>query len=183
VIGEDEAMSTTHLLKPRTPLSDPRMRCGIRLSAAPKGDVLGSEDGIADINCAGCLRDLVVEMRLEKSGAIGPFRRDPSDEDIWLAGGDTGISSKTIWSVMTGKPVDCRPSVPMDPSDFGRCHRLLEKFPAWRARMPEVAVKHPQWSGLVSEWETLTALYLKELPSGKAPKLYKRIIALTGSGS
>lgn len=81
--------------------------------------------------------------------------------DAWIAGCDTGISSKTIFSVMTGRPFmsDFRPDIPHDPDDFGRCYRLLEKIPEWRARMPEVAEKYPAWKGLVENWEGLTAMY------------------------
>lgn len=100
----------------------------------------------------------------------------------WLAGSDTGISSKTIWSVMTGFPVDVRPTIPLDPSDFGRCYRLLQEFPGWRERMPEVAAKHEHWKPMVDAWDELTALYEEEVdnPSGMAPKLYYRMKELRG---
>lgn len=97
-----------------------------------------------------------------------------ADPHAWMAGPDTGLSSKTIWSVMMG--VHCaRPSAPMDPSDFGRCHRLLKAFPLWRERLAEVAAKHPDWSGLIEHWAELEALYEEELPTGRGPKLYKRM--------
>lgn len=40
----------------------------------------------------------------------------------WLLGGDTGVSSKTILSVMTGSEM-ARPGAPLDGDDFGRCMR------------------------------------------------------------
>jgi hypothetical protein len=166
---------TTHLIKPGTNVSDMRLRCGQAAANAPKDARLGSEDGIDSIDCAGCLRDLVIDMRLAD---LGPMGETP--EGRWLAGGDTGTSSITIWSVMRNcsMPRDRRPGPPWDPDDFGRCHRLLETFPAWRSRMPEVAAAHPEWSRLVAAWDELTALYLEELPSGEAPRLYARMEAL-----
>jgi hypothetical protein len=171
---------TTHLIKPGTNVSDMRLRCGLTVVKAPKNARLGSEDGIDAIDCAGCLRDLVVDMRLAD---LGPMGETP--EGRWLAGGDTGTSSITIWSVMRNCSMPYsrtgdrrRPSPPRDPDDFGRCHRLLETIPAWRSRMPEVADAHPEWADLVAAWDELTALYLEELPSGEAPRLYARMEAL-----
>jgi hypothetical protein len=170
---------TTHLIKPGF-VDTLSTRCGIPLTGKMrKGEQLGSEDGLVHVDCAGCLRGLIVEMRLKAAGALGPYERDePSPEDLWLAGGDTGISSKTIWSVMTGRAFDdarWHPSIPHDPSDFGRCHRLLEQFPTWRERLGEVAAQHRSWTKLVEAWDELTALYVEEFPSGRAPKLYARM--------
>jgi hypothetical protein len=160
----------THLLKPGTLVVEMRLRCG--LIAADTEGYLGSEDDIGGVDCAGCLRDLIVDMRCD---ALGPMGSTP--EGRWLAGGDTGTSSLTIWSVMTGQPMPkgrC-PGIPRDPADFGRCHRLLETFPAWRARLPKVAERFPAWAGLVAAWDELTELYLEELPSGQGPRLYARM--------
>ena len=100
-----------------------------------------------------------------------------ADNENWLMSGDTGTSSLTIYSVMTGHASD-RHDVPYDPADFGRCYRLLKRHPEFRSRMGEVADKYPKWQGLVDAWSELTALYEEELPSGKAPKLYARIQTL-----
>jgi hypothetical protein len=102
--------------------------------------------------------------------------RSPED---WLQSGDTGISSETIWSVMTGHPAG-RYGVPRDPADFGRCHRLLALFPTWRERLPEVTVRFPEWALLIEAWPELTRLYVEEIVSDTAPKLYARICALRG---
>lgn len=103
----------------------------------------------------------------------------------WLLSGDTGISSKTICCVMTGSEWGeghFGPDVPYDPSDFGRCYRLLALFPDWKPRLKEVADKYPIWGPLVSAWDELTALYEKELPKGSAPILYHRMKALIDEG-
>lgn len=65
--------------------------------------------------------------------------------------------------------------IPYDPDDFGRCHRLLDRFPAWRLRLGEVPAVYPAWTPLVPAWDELTALYVEELPSGRCPKLYARL--------
>lgn len=109
------------------------------------------------------------------------------DPMSWIMGPDTGISSITIWHVMTGRPwtdADFRPNVPHDPSDFGRCHRLLQAFPSWRPRLPEVAALYPKWGPMVREWDRMTALYEEELkrPDGRAPELYALMKQLEGEG-
>lgn len=92
----------------------------------------------------------------------------------WLQGTDTGVSSKTIWSVMTGHPVESY-SIPYDPADFGRCYRLLQVMPEWRTRLHLVADKYPRWRPFVDHWDELTALYEEELksPTGMAPRTYE----------
>lgn len=101
----------------------------------------------------------------------------------WLLSGDTGISSECICAVMTGSK--CRDgSTPSDPSDFGRCYRLLQHFPEWKARMGEVAKKYPEWTALVREWDALTALYEEGIRRKDrcAPKLYARMKELIEEG-
>jgi hypothetical protein len=91
----------------------------------------------------------------------------------WIISDDTGISSITIWAVMMGIKDIPRASIPHDPDDFGRCYRLLSKFPEWRERLNEVAERFPRWKRLVGDWDTLTELYEEEEPTGTAPKLYR----------
>lgn len=98
----------------------------------------------------------------------------------WLLSGDTGVSSKTICAVMTGsKMTNCfGPDVPYDSSDFGRCYRLLQHFPEWRARMPEVATAYPMWGPMVEAWDEMTALYERRME----PKLCERMRKLVDDG-
>jgi len=87
-----------------------------------------------------------------------------TDQHIeWLMSGDTGLSSMTIFAVMTARPY-YRACTPFDSSDFGRCYRLLARFPEWRDRLPEVAVAHRNWEGLVREWDELETLYESNSP-------------------
>ena len=97
----------------------------------------------------------------------------------WLTGRDTGVSSKTIWSVMTGHAVQ-RTGIPYDPDDFGRCHRLLLAIPEWRDRLDEVADAHPKWRPFVDAWGQMEALYAEESPRRVAPRLYELMRSLRG---
>ena len=109
---------------------------------------------------------------------IGPLAKPtaPGKAYEWLRNGDTGTSSETIWAVMMRQHSPKHgPDIPYDPSDFGRCYRLLKVMPEWVARMPEVAAKYPKWKPFVDAWDELTAMYEKELPKGTAPKLYARM--------
>lgn len=91
----------------------------------------------------------------------------------WLKSGDTGMSSKTIYFVLHPNSTHVEwPSVPYDPDDFGRCYRLLQKFPEWAARLSEVAVRYPEWTPMVREWAKMTALYERDLPTGMCKELY-----------
>lgn len=115
-------------------------------------------------------------------------RKDATRDPIsWRLGPDTGISSVTIWSVMTGRPFDVEyfdPDVPRDPADFGRCYRLLQAFPSWLPRLAEVAQRYPKWGPMVREWDAMTALYEREIkrPDGRAPELYELMKTLEGEG-
>lgn len=136
-------------------------------------------DGFAKEH-ASCEPDPQVPIREEarrKEAALSP--------ETWITGPDTGVSSMTIWSVMTGQPMpdrSCGPNVPHDPDDFGRCYRLLQAFPSWRERLPEVAARYPKWGPMVREWDRMTALYEEELATGAPPKLYDLMHQLEGEG-
>jgi hypothetical protein len=105
--------------------------------------------------------------------------RSPAD---WLRGGDVGLSSITICSVLANVGPTVNHTWPRDPSDFGRCHRFLKLFPGLRARLGEVAAAYPDtpWVAYVREWDRMTALYEEELPSGSAPRLYLLMKELRG---
>lgn len=125
------------------------------------------------------------------------LRADHSD---WLnQSGDTGVSSRTIYAVMTmtgqadgakaGSPTGLAAlhkvgaDIPYDADDFGRCYRLLKRHPAWVARLGEVADRFPEWKPLVESWAELTALWELESPTGYAPKLDARLSRLTRSAA
>ena len=109
----------------------------------------------------------------------------PMQPRDWIRSGDTGTSSETIWSVMTGFPV-ARYGWPYDPADFGRCWRLLNRFPEWKDRLHEVAEAFPNtpWGPLIREWKALSDLYCGEvlLQTGRAPRTYELMQKLRREG-
>jgi hypothetical protein len=116
-----------------------------------------------------------------KPSAAGAAKLSATTPYEWIRNWDTGTSSMTIWHVMMGLPNTGRDDVPHDPADFGRCHRLLEAFPAWRARLDEMRAK-PRWTPFVDAWPELEQLYVDELKNkdGRAPKLYALMQKLEG---
>ena len=102
--------------------------------------------------------------------------------DEWIAGDNTGISSRTIWAVMQGVPASRWASPPLDPSDFGRCFRLLVHIPEWRQRLTEVATAYPEWAPMISRWDECERLFCEEWESGRAPKLYALMQTLLEEG-
>ena len=144
-------------------LSDMWQRLGYKLIAPSIAEKLGATIAVVKSDAD--------RLLWEKELGIGP------ENPNWLLSGDTGTSSKTIFSVMTGmtgRELFDRdiPDIPYDPSDFGRCHRLLKRFPEYRARLPEVAAKYPEWEPFVREWDRMTALYVRDEPTGKNDELY-----------
>jgi len=115
-------------------------------------------------------------------GAVNADDQNAKERE-WLDSGDTGVSSEAIFLTMTarrGKYSTQRhehDNWPKDVSDFGRCFRLLERFPEWRSKLSDVYSYFPGWKPLILAWPELEALYREELgnPKGVAPKLYERI--------
>jgi hypothetical protein len=125
------------------------------------------------------------ELWLEEIKANAKRLAHGDKELEWIKGPDTGMSSLTIMSVLSDKHkhpgrYEIRGEYPLDPSDFGRCYRLLALFPEWRSRLSEVAEKYPKWKELVEHWDELEALWEKESPTGMCSKLYDRMQELHG---
>lgn len=97
----------------------------------------------------------------------------------WIVGEDTGLSSKTIAAIWLGAKSGWF-SFPRDPSDFGRCWRLVEKVPAIREAFPRICAVYPPIAPYLEHWDELSQLYMAatESGTGKAPELYQRMIAL-----
>ena len=133
--------------------------------------------------------DLMVEImnafvKIHSRCAPGKYVEKPATTpDEWAHGRDTGTSSLTIYSAITGMPSHHgRYDVPHDPDDFGRCYRLLKLFPQWREKLAETIKLCPEWKPFAEAWDELTAIYEEEVPNhrGSAPKLYKRMKELEG---
>lgn len=131
------------------------------------------------VTFAACRKGDVDAWTAEVAGRASALANGDAELE-WLLGPDTGLSSQTIFSVLAStESLRSRalgtwgPTTPSDPSDFGRCHRLLERFPMWRDRLGEVSEAYPKWKPLVAAWDEMTALWLEESPTGNCPKLFK----------
>lgn len=91
----------------------------------------------------------------------------------WFASGDTGTSSKAIalwlWRGQTDKTWG--PDTPSDAGDLGRCLRLLERIPEWKARMPEMADAGGLWPTFVKHWDEIVRTFMEDcggtIPEGR----------------
>lgn len=92
----------------------------------------------------------------------------------WLASDDVGMSSKFMAGVLSGR-FTCENRHPLDPSDLGRCLRMLDACPELKPHVGRMAEHGPVWASLADEWDDLTALYQRELASGSAPQCYARM--------
>lgn len=151
--------------------------CGTRIQIIPdRGGmpitmVAASLDSFAEIH-RGC-----------RETPESPTLKLEANEWAWERGLFVGSSSATIFFVLAGRPPyhierNRLGTLPRDPDDFSRCHRLLRINPEWRARLGEVAAKYPAWAPLVEHWDELTAMFER-----KDPGMYDRMQALNGEAS
>lgn len=99
----------------------------------------------------------------------------PAGAAEWLATGEQGLSSKTIFFHLSGH----RPPGsgawrldhhPHDPADLRRCRLLLDAVPDFAARLPEMAEVSPAWAALVPRWAAICAQMDAEAPEWRAGK-------------
>jgi hypothetical protein len=122
---------------------------------------------------------IVVVKSTEEANA---WRKDlgiRADHPDWLKSGDTGLSSRTIfatftnrWEVLQGGKDDARP--PLDSDDFGRCHRLLLRYPGWKADLGRICEVCPGFGPLVAVWPELEAMFV----AGQFKELTLRMYSL-----
>lgn len=174
-----------HLIVVGVPISDSLVVwCHKSMAKAKRSnDTVTSDPDV--VTCRECKYTMqsAVSQREDLDRWSQPIPTDPYL--AWLRSGDCGVSSKTIWSVLSGLPLglyhrEGTRGVPQDPSDFGRCYRLLERFPGWRERLGEVVARYPEWEGLVARWDELSALYEEEVEKDSAPKLYAAMKEILG---
>lgn len=92
----------------------------------------------------------------------------------WLTGDDTGLSSKSMVRAYKGlPPVRENYSYPHDPSDFGRCYRLLKDIPEVQKGFPKLAQTSGIWNRYINRWGDLVDLHVQEYKTGKPCGLYE----------
>lgn len=89
----------------------------------------------------------------------------------WLRCHDTGLSSEQLAKAYLSKRPLAEP-YPWDPDDFGRCYRLMKRYPEILEWFWIAHFNCRVWLAYKQNWSEMTRLYEEELPSGKAPKLW-----------
>jgi len=70
----------------------------------------------------------------------------------WLASDDVGESSRFMASVLSGA-FKANFAIPYDPSDFGRCVRMIEVVPELKGRIHLMCEHGPMWTAVADNWE------------------------------
>lgn len=81
----------------------------------------------------------------------------------WLFSDDTGLSSLALASEYLGVDNRRQHYVPSDPSDLGRCLRLISIVPAIRNSVDSLAEKHPNWKKAAEVWDEITVSMTREV--------------------
>lgn len=110
----------------------------------------------------------------------------------WLAAGERGTSSETIFTHLTGVNAlgNDRADHPHDPDDLDRCLALLNQVPELRAGFGRMAEVSPEWAALVKHWAEIEQSHLDEVGLGwtkakSAPRTYalmRKVIEQAGGG-
>lgn len=86
---------------------------------------------------------------------------------FWLANGERGVSSNTLFQHLSGIPCleeHLTPCHPCDLADFRRCELLLRRVPEFRDHLYLMAEVSREWARLVERWDEIVALLSEEMP-------------------
>lgn len=100
----------------------------------------------------------------------------------WLANGDTGVSSETMVAISMGAVASDETGfdAPYDPSDFGRCYKLVKAVPELRDQFKRIGEIVPTFAGILQNWDELCETFERDAPKGRSDDLYSRIKELRG---
>lgn len=113
---------------------------------------------------------------------IRNLRKDHDRKKVmeWCFSSDTGISSERLAAEFLGVEYKRRwgSTTPSDPSDLGRCLRLIELVPSVRSAVDSLALKSERWAKAAAIWDDITQMMKDEVginwENGKsAPKTYE----------
>lgn len=99
----------------------------------------------------------------------------------WILFGDVGLSSKTMWAVVTGTVNDrnikkfCA-NIPCDKSDFGRCYALWKECNLTDSDLNKIKDIFPIWKPFIDNWYELVRMYESN------EKMYKYMSKLVEKG-
>lgn len=147
---------------------------------APKNAVIDPDVArMAGVNLAFGPVDDMKQLREElakhavQHEAAKPSNKGLSEAAVkWLGSGERGVSSNTLFTVLTGVNAlsDNHKSYPHDQFDLRRCRLLLEACPELMPELPRMADVSPQWAKLVQHWDELCAMMDEETPNWRKPK-------------
>lgn len=114
-----------------------------------------------------------------------------ADAQAWLANGEHGLSSATMfWRFTDIRPPciadDPEPAhLPRDPDDLRRCRLLLEKVPIFQVLTDELRALSEPWCALIDQWQELCDGMDAECPDwrtgcGRAEKTFRALRTLRG---
>lgn len=79
----------------------------------------------------------------------------------WLANGNRGSSSNTMFEVITG--IKCQDydyqDHPYDQGDFGRCKKLIDLIPELKDGFEKLSKLSKAWKNIIANWDKLCELY------------------------
>lgn len=79
----------------------------------------------------------------------------------WLTNGETGLSSKTMASCVA--EIECAYNeAPLDPDDFKRCLKLVNRIPEIKTHFDAIAKLSPRWNLIIHHWEEIEACFMAE---------------------
>lgn len=81
----------------------------------------------------------------------------------WFLSGDTGLSSKALASCFLGHDYEDQYFAPRDPSDVGRCLRLIRIVPEIRRCVDILAKKHKIWALVAPHWDAIEKSMIDEV--------------------
>lgn len=92
----------------------------------------------------------------------------------WLASGDRGVSSNTIFTHITGVNAlnswpEGYPHHPCSPWCFRLCQLLLEQCPEIKANFDLMRTASPQWERLVEAWDDILIQFNRDAPDWRDP--------------
>jgi hypothetical protein len=79
------------------------------------------------------------------------------EEIMWLASGERGISSDTLFTYITGVNAlgGRQPGVPLDLDDLRRCRLLLKRCPRLNEELYKIESVSSEWKYLIERWYLL----------------------------
>lgn len=101
----------------------------------------------------------------EKSRRAGSGLSDAAIE--WLAVGERGMSSETLFQHLTGRYVrgGTEAHHPYDTDDVRRCRLMLEKCPEIAAKFAGARTLSPTWARLVDAWPAICTEMDRDAPN------------------